>query len=190
MKINKNIILTIVSTMVIISMIFVIWKLICFGVQNSAINMEEQIETSKSNIDIILQKRIDELTQLVNTVKDSKKFESEALEKIIQARNEAQSGNIEQSNVTLKAVAEQYPELKTIDLYKNVMTATSINESQLKQYRESYNNNIKNYKKYVRKWPNSNILNNIGYEIKNYKLFEANSSAINYDPAEKNLWED
>ena len=110
--------------------------------------------------------------------------------KIIQARNEAQSGNIEQSNVTLKAVAEQYPELKTIDLYKNVMTATSINESQLKQYRESYNNNIKNYKKYVRKWPNSNILNNIGYEIKNYKLFEANSSAINYDPAEKNLWED
>ena len=46
------------------------------------------------------------------------------------------------------------------------------------------------YKKYVRKWPNSNILNNIGYEIKNYKLFEANSSAINYDPAEKNLWED
>ena len=90
MKVNKNIILTIVSVMVIISMIFVIWKLICFGVQNSAINMEEQIETSKSNIDIILQKRIDELTQLVNTVKDSKKFESEALEKIIQARNKTQ----------------------------------------------------------------------------------------------------
>lgn len=187
---NKNIVLTIISTIIIILVMFGIWKLICIGIQNSAINMEEQIETSKSNIDIILQKRIDELTQLINTVKDSKKFEANALEKIIQARIEAQNGNIEQSNITLKAVAEQYPELKTMNLYNNVMTATSINENQLKQYRESYNNNIKNYKRYIRKWPNNMILSNIGYEIKDYKLFEADNSAINYDSTKINLWED
>ena len=81
---NKNIILTILSVFIVILVIFGIWKLICIGVENSTINMEEQIETSKSNIEIILQKRIDELTQLINTVKDSKKFEAEALEKIIQ----------------------------------------------------------------------------------------------------------
>lgn len=187
---NKNIILTIVSIIIVILVMFGIWKLICMGIQNSAINMEEQIEASKSNIDIILQKRIDELTQLINTVKDSKKFESDTLEKIIQARTEAQNGNIEQSNITLKAVAEQYPELKTMNLYNNVMTATSINENQLKQYRESYNNNVKNYKRYIRKWPNNDILNNIGYEVKDYKLFEANNSAIEYNPANINLWED
>lgn len=187
---NKNIILTILSVFIVILVIFGIWKLICIGVENSTINMEEQIETSKSNIEIILQKRIDELTQLINTVKDSKKFEAEALEKIIQARTETQNGNIEQSNVTLKAVAEQYPELKTMNLYNNVMTATSVSENQLKQYRESYNNNVKNYRKHVRKWPNSSILNSIGYEIKDYKLFTANESAINYNPAKTNLWED
>ena len=69
---NKNIILTILSVFIVILVIFGIWKLICIGVENSTINMEEQIETSKSNIEIILQKRIDELTQLINTVKDSK----------------------------------------------------------------------------------------------------------------------
>lgn len=187
---NKNIILTIVSIIIVVLVFFFIGKLIGYSIQNSAISMEEQIETSKSNIDIILQKRVDELTQLINTVKDSKKFESEALEKIIQARSEAQNGNIEQSNVTLKAVAEKYPELKTMDLYKNVMTATSVNENQLKQYRESYNNNIKDYRRFVRKWPNKNVLEMLGYEVKDYKLFEANSSATEYNPTNTNLWED
>ena len=185
---TKSKILTGVSVVIVILMIFVVFKLACLGVRNSAINLEEQITTSKSNIDIMLQKRVDELSQLINAVKNSKKFEEETLEKIIQARNEAQSGNIQQSNLTLKAVAEQYPELKTIDLYKNVMTATSVNETQLKQYRESYNDNVKQYNKLVRSWPN--MLNSTGYEVQKYELFTANESATSYDPTQTNLWED
>ena len=77
-----------------------------------------------------------------------------------------------------------------MDLYKNVMTATSVNENQLKQYRESYNNNIKDYRRFVRKWPNKNVLEMLGYEVKDYKLFEANSSATEYNPTNTNLWED
>lgn len=187
---TKSKILTGVSVVIVILMIFVVFKLACLGVRNSAINLEEQITTSKSNIDIMLQKRVDELSQLINAVKNSKKFEEETLEKIIQARNEAQSGNIQQSNLTLKAVAEQYPELKTIDLYKNVMTATSVNETQLKQYRESYNDNVKQYNKLVRSWPNSSMLNSTGYEVQKYELFTANESATSYDPTQTNLWED
>ena len=187
---TKSKILTGVSAVIVILMIFVVFKLACLGVRNSAINLEEQITTSKSNIDIMLQKRVDELSQLINAVKNSKKFEEETLEKIIQARNEAQSGNIQQSNLTLKAVAEQYPELKTIDLYKNVMTATSVNETQLKQYRESYNDNVKQYNKLVRSWPNSSMLSSTGYEVQKYELFTANESAASYDPTQTNLWED
>ena len=187
---TKSKILTGVSAVIVILMIFVVIKLACLGVRNSAINLEEQITTSKSNIDIMLQKRVDELSQLINAVKNSKKFEEETLEKIIQARNEAQSGNIQQSNLTLKAVAEQYPELKTIDLYKNVMTATSVNETQLKQYRESYNDNVKQYNKLVRSWPNSSMLSSTGYEVQKYELFTANESAASYDPTQTNLWED
>ena len=130
------------------------------------------------------------MTQLINTVKDSKEFEQDALEGIIQARSEAASGNIEQSNLTLKSVAEQYPQLQTMELYKNVMTAISINENQLKQYRESYNNIVKDYRKFVRQWPNKGILEGLGYEVKEYSLFEANNSAINYNPVENNLWEE
>ena len=190
MKINKNIILTIVSIIIVILIIFGIYKLISFGIQNSAISMEESIESSKSDIDIILQRRVDELTQLINTVKDSKEFEQKALEGIIQARSEAASGDIEQSNLTLKSVAEQYPQLQTMELYKNVMTAISINENQLKQYRETYNSIVKDYRKFVRQWPNKGILKNLGYEVKNYSLFEANVPAVEYNPTQNNLWED
>lgn len=190
MKINKNILLTIVSIVIVILIIFGIYKLICFGVQNSAISMEESIESSKSDIDVVLQRRVDELTQLINTVKDSKEFEQKALEGIIQARSEAASGNIEQSNLTLKSVAEQYPQLQTMELYKNVMTAISINENQLKQYRETYNSIVKDYRKFVRQWPNKGILKNLGYEVKNYSLFEANVPAVEYNPTQNNLWED
>lgn len=186
MKRNFSII---VSVLIVVLAIELIFKLFCFGTVNSAINLEEQIRTSKSNIDIMLQKRIDELSQLINTVKDSKKFEADALEQIIYARYEVSQGNIEQSNVTLRAVAEAYPELKTMNLYKDVMTATSTNETQLKQYRETYNSNVKEYNKLVRKWPNSVMLKDVDYEIKEYNLFEANNSALNYNPVTDNLWE-
>jgi LemA protein len=160
-----------------------------FSIQNGAVSREEQISEDKSNIDVVVQKRVDALSQMINTVKDSKKFEEDTIVKLTQARSQAKTGNVEQSSTILQATAEAYPELKTIDLYKNVMNETSIVENQIKGAREAYNQDIKDYNQYVRTQPNAMLLNFSGYEKKTYKQFTASSSAKSYDPAEDNLWD-
>ena len=48
------------------------------------------------------------------------------------------------------------------------MNELSTTENMILQYRTSYNNEIRAYKKYVRKFPQKQILGIMGYEIIDY----------------------
>lgn len=164
--------------------------LISWNVKNGAVAREEQIAQDRADIDVVIQKRVDALSQMINTVKDSKKFEEDTIVKLTQARSQAKTGNVEQSSTILQATAEAYPELKTIDLYKDVMSETATVENQIKGARESYNQDVRDYRQYVRTEPTGMLLGMSGYAIKDYKQFEANQSAQSYNPAKNNLWAD
>lgn len=176
----------------------ILLALTCIGIgfltgvsaSNKAISQEEQISEDQSNIDVVIQKRVDALSQMINTVKDSKKFEQDTLTQVTEARSQAESGNIEQSNLTLKAVGEAYPELKTIDLYQNVLNETATVENQIKGAREAYNHDVKSYRQFVRTWPNSMLLSWRGYDVQDYTMFTASNSAQSYSPSDDNLWDD
>lgn len=156
--------------------------------KNSAISHEEQINEDSANISAIVQKRVDMLSQLVNAVKDSKEFESETLEKITAARTQAESGDIENSNLTLAAVAEAYPEIKTVALYQDVMNATSSVENQLSGARGAYNADVKSYNKLLRQFPSGFFISITNYEPQDFKMFEENDSAKTFNPSDDNLW--
>ena len=55
------------------------------------------------------QKRVEALSQMINTVKDSKKFKEDTIVKLTQARSQAKTGNVEQPSTILQATAEAYP---------------------------------------------------------------------------------
>lgn len=156
---------------------------------NSSVSKEEDIYKLSSNIETIVQKRSDTLTQLINSVKDSRKFEQETLTKLTEARVQAESGKVAESNMTLAAVAEAYPEIKTIDLYENVMNSTSSIENQLSSARSHYNTVVADYRKMYRSFPSSFVLKISGPEQKDFKLFENNQNAENYNPSSDNLWD-
>jgi LemA protein len=161
-----------------------------WSIQNGAVSREEQVAEDKANIDVVVQKRVDALSQMINTVKDSKKFEEETITKLTEARSQAKTGNVEQSSTILQATAEAYPDLKTIDLYNNVMNETATVENQIRGAREAYNQDIKSYNQYVRQQPNKMILSTSGYEVQHYKQFSASATAENYDPTKNDLWKD
>lgn len=178
---------SIIGAIVLILLIVFVWAQ---GARNSAIRSENQIERDQANVQTIIQKRVDALTQMVNAVKDSKKFEQDTIVQVTKARTQAEKGDIAGSATTLNAVAEQYPTLKTVDLYNKVLDETATVENQLSNARDAANTAIRDYNNTVNTFPNNVALGFTGYKAKEYKMFEANESAQSFNPSTDNLWSD
>lgn len=135
-----------------------------FGAQNKAIGFEEQIEESKSSINIQEKRRVDLIYNLVDTVESYNKHEEGTLTKLAEARTAAKNGNVEEAQVAINAVSEAYPELKADKNYTQLMTELSVTENLIAEHRNNYNVQVKAYNKHVRKFPNSLVLSIMGYE--------------------------
>ena len=134
------------------------------GVNNTTINLEEQIKESKSSINIQEKRREDLIINLVDTVKDFNKYEQETMSKIVEARAKASNGQVEEAQTLISAVAEQYPELISNENYKTLITELSVTENMIAEHRNNYNIQVKQYNKHVKKFPNNIILNIMGYD--------------------------
>lgn len=131
---------------------------------NTAINLEEQIKESKSSINIQEKRREDLIYNLVDTVQSYNKYEQDTITQIIDARTMANNGHIEDAEMVISAIVEQYPELKSNENYKTLMTELAVTENFIAEHRNNYNIQVKQYNKYIKKFPNSLILNMMGYE--------------------------
>lgn len=169
MKMNKTIIATIVAIASVLLMIIFMVQ----GVQNKAISLEEQILTASSDIEVQEKRRVDLIYNLVDTVKQYDKYEAETLKNIVEARGS--KGDISEVNTLLSAVTEAYPELKSNENYKQLMTELTVTENMMVDYRTNYNSQIKAYNRYVRKFPNRFILDMLGYETISYTYLEYNA---------------
>lgn len=144
------------------------------GVQNKAIGLEEQIKVADSDIKVQEKRRVDLVYNLVDTVKQYDKHEAETLIDIVEARNEG-SGDIENVTTMINAAAEAYPELKSNENYKQLMNELSITENMIAQYRSNYNKQVKEYNRYVKKFPNKQFLSVLGYEEGDFKYLDYNA---------------
>lgn len=156
-----------------------LFALMCvFGVQgsrNKAIGLEEAIETSMSDIKVQEKRRIDLLPNLVDCVKQYDKHEAETLQAIVDGRGS--TGDIENVTTAITAVAEAYPELKSNENYKQLMTELATTENMIAQYRESYNKQVGTYNRYVKGFPARLFLSWTGYEILDYQRLDYQAPA-------------
>lgn len=153
---------------------------------NTAINLEEQIKESKSSINIQEKRREDLICNLVDTVENYNKYEQETMSKIIEARNKANNGQLEEAEVLISAVSEQYPELKSNENYKTLMTELALTENLIAQHRNNYNIQVKQYNKHIKVFPNNMILKLMGYEKLDNTYLEYETS----EDAPKNLFKE
>ena len=162
--------------MIIISLvsIFFVVLLMIFSVQgckNKAIALEEQVNSASSDINVQEKRRADLLYNLVDTVKAYDKHESETLKSVIEARG-SKDVNISDVTTMISATAEAYPELKSNENYKQLMNELSTTENLISQYRSNYNVQVKEYNRYVRKFPSSQFLDMTGYDLQEYEYLE------------------
>jgi LemA protein len=149
------------------------------GVQNKAIGLEEQITTAQSEIKIQEKRRADLIPNLVDCVKDYNEHEYNTLMAIVEERGANDDATAAEIQNSIKVVAEQYPELKSNENYKQLMNELSTTENLIANTRTNYNNWVTQYNSYVKKFPNRGILNMLGYEVQAFEklTFDVSSDA-------------
>ncbi|MBQ2396163.1 MAG: LemA family protein [Bacteroidales bacterium] len=138
------------------------------SVPNTAVAFEEQIKTAQSDIKVQEKRRADLIPNLVDCVKEYDKHEYETLMGVIEARGTNSDSSVNEIQTMINAVAENYPELKSSDNYKELMNELSVTENLIAKYRSSYNKEIKNYNQYIKQFPNKQILNMFGHQPIDY----------------------
>ena len=119
--------------------------------QNRAFTLEEQVNTADSDIKVQEKRRVDLVYNLANCVKQYDKHEAETLTAIVE--NRGSTGDI-----------------------KNV-NELSITENLIAEYRSNYNKQVKEYNRYIRKFPTRFFLNILGYEVRKYTYLDYSAPA-------------
>ena len=159
---------------------------IVMGVENTAISYEEAIENTAGNIRVEEKRRFDLIPNLVDCVKQYDKHEYETLIGVVEARRGEGYSDVKDIKTAIAAVAEAYPDLKSQKNYQELMNELAITENKIADFRKFYNKNVTDYKRFVRQFPNKQILGLRGYEVKDYERLEFENTSVD---APKNLFE-
>ncbi len=169
---NNNLKLILIIAAVVVSVIL-LGVLVVQGAQNQAFSLEESVNTAKSDIEIQEKRRVDLVYNLADCVMQYDKHEAETLKAIVEGRGP--NGSADNASTALTAVAEAYPELKSNENYKELMNELSMTENLIAEYRSNFNQQVKAYNRYVRKFPTRWFLDILGYEVQNYTYLEYNA---------------
>lgn len=136
------------------------------SVYNRLVRLRNTVEESFSTMDVYMKKRYDLIPNIVSTVKGYTKHESETLEKVIKARNQALSaGSVEEQvasenhlNATLKtlfALTESYPELKANTNFLDLQDQLKSIEGEIAQSRKYYNACVREFNNVIEVFPSN-----------------------------------
>ena len=112
--------------------VVMIFGVMIISSKNSAISLEESVNTAQSGIDVQLSNRFNKLTELAECVKQYDAHEYKALVDVITARGKQMSGTqAKECIAAFSRVEERYPDLKSQTNYKHLMTEISLTENHL-----------------------------------------------------------
>jgi len=152
------------------------------NVYNQLVNLDRRVEQARQNIDVLLKQRQDELTKLIDTVKKVMQHEREVLTALTEAREQAERAStpaeeadadqqVRQALATLRARAEDYPELRSQTNVMQFQERISALENQIADRREVYNESVTQYNTRIEQIPYVVFARRMGYEER--ELFEA-----------------
>lgn len=143
------------------------------GTQNKAFSLEESVNTAMADINVQEKRRVDLVYNLADCVMQYDKHEAETLKAIAEGRGS--TGDINNVTTAITAVSEAYPELKSNENYKELMNELAMTENLIAEYRSNYNQQVKEYKRYIRKFPTRFFLDMLGYEAMDFGYLEYNA---------------
>jgi len=153
---------------------------------NRAIELDRAVNQAWADVDAQLQRRLDLIPNLVETVRGYATQEKEIFENVAQARTEyfraeSVAGKIEASNDLSQALSrllflqERYPELKASQNFRDLQVALEGTENRIAVARTRYNEAAGALENYARSFFGSFFARRAGVEVRPY--FEAAEAA-------------
>lgn len=162
---------------------------------NNMVTKQEATSSAWAQVENVYQRRADLIPNLVNTVKGVANFEQKTLTDVINARASAtqmkvdasklspeqlqkfqsSQGELSQALGRLMVVAEQYPQLKATQNFLELQSQLEGTENRISVERMKFNDIVKDYNGYIRKFPQVIYAGMFGFEKKGY--FEAEQGA-------------
>src|SRR5690606_27889013 len=161
------------------------------GTYNSMVSKQEATAGQWANVETAYQRRADLIPNLVNTVKGYADFEQETLTQVIEARSRATSVNVNANDIDpaqleqfqaaqdqlsgalsrLLVTVERYPDLKANRNFLELQSQLEGTENRISVERRRFNEVVRDYNTYIKKFPQSIIAGMSGFDAKGY--FEA-----------------
>ena len=158
------------------------------------VTAEENVTTAWSQVENQYQRRSDLIPNLVATVKGYAEHESQVFENVTEARAratqmtlsenatpeqlaafQAAQGELSQALGRLLALAENYPNLKANENFRDLQAQLEGTENRIAVARNAFNEAAKAYNILIRKFPNNLVAGLFGFGQKAY--FEADEGA-------------
>jgi LemA protein len=146
---------------------------------NNFVTLEENVDQSYAQIENQLQRRLDLIPNLVNTVKGYASHEKEVIASISDARARLAGANTVEEEATANAeltgalsrllvVVENYPNLKADQQFTQLMDELSGTENRISVARKDYNDQVAVYNKKIKRFPGALIAGMTGFDEKEY----------------------
>jgi LemA protein len=134
--------------------------------KNTLVQKNEDVDRANSQVNVVQQRRLDLIPNLVATVKGYTKEESTVLTNIANARagvlGATDRASSIQANTKLDValgpffrLQEQYPNLKSSEQFIRLSDELAGTENRIAVERSRYNKTLEDYNVYVRQFPNS-----------------------------------
>ena len=168
---------------VLVLILLVFWVV---GRYNFFVNQNEAITGQWAQVENQLQRRFDLIPNVINTVKGITKQEKEVFGALAEARTRyagsvtvdekaSTAGQVESSLGRLLLIAENYPELKSSQSFRDLTVELEGAENRIAVERMKYNDLVKSLNQSVKRFPNSILASLFGVAERSY--FEVTEGA-------------
>lgn len=179
---------------IVVLVLVVIVALLGFGsyvsTKNHLVSLNEDVNQAYSQVDIMQQRRLDLIPNLVASVKGYVKEEETVLTNIANARaavmgatDRAGSINanrqLDMALYPLQRLQEQYPNLKGNEQFMRLEDELAGTENRIAVARNRYNLALRSYNVYVEQFPNSVWAGMAGFHSKQDQYFKGNPANVN-----------
>lgn len=172
--------------LIIILVIVVVLVVAVIGLYNNLVKLRNMVDNAWAQIDVQLQRRLDLIPNLVETVKGYAAHESGTLEEVTKARTAVMNaptpegkmqadGFLTSALKNLFAVAEAYPDLKANTNFQQLQAELSNTEDKISYMRQSFNDTVMKYNTAIQTFPAVLIAGMMGFKQRD--SFDATAGA-------------